>query len=60
MATPPMVPAGWYADPPGRHEYRYWDGTYRAAGVVVVSPCTASGNYHFPAARQTIALAGSP
>ena len=33
MATPPMVPAGWYADPAGRHEYRYWDGTYWTAGV---------------------------
>src|SRR5205823_3703567 len=26
MTTPPMVPAGWYADPAGRHEYRFWDG----------------------------------
>ena len=27
--TPPAaaVPAGWYADPVGRHEQRYWDGT---------------------------------
>jgi len=33
MATPPMVPAGWYADPAGRHEYRYWDGRYWTAGV---------------------------
>ena len=33
MATPPMPPAGWYADPSGRHEYRYWDGTYWTAGV---------------------------
>ncbi len=33
MATPPMVPAGWYPDPAGRHEYRYWDGTYWTAGV---------------------------
>jgi hypothetical protein len=21
----PTVPAGWYADPSGRHQYRYWD-----------------------------------
>jgi hypothetical protein len=21
------VPAGWYADPSGRFELRYWDGT---------------------------------
>jgi hypothetical protein len=27
-ATPatPSVPAGWYADPAGRFELRYWDG----------------------------------
>src|SRR5215475_15236986 len=33
MATPPMTPAGWYADPAGRHEKRYWDGTGWTAGV---------------------------
>src|SRR5215831_8298003 len=33
MATPPMVPAGWYDDPAGRHEKRYWDGTGWTAGV---------------------------
>lgn len=27
MTTPTMTPAGWYADPSLRHEYRYWDGT---------------------------------
>lgn len=27
MATPTMSPPGWYADPSGRHEGRYWDGT---------------------------------
>ena len=32
-----------------------WGGT-----MVVVSPYTASGNYYCPAARQTIALDGSP
>lgn len=21
----PVVPAGWYSDPSGRHQYRYWD-----------------------------------
>jgi hypothetical protein len=28
-ATPatPSVPAGWYADPAGRYELRYWDGS---------------------------------
>jgi hypothetical protein len=25
--TTPSVPAGWYADPAGRFELRYWDGT---------------------------------
>ena len=24
---PPSVPAGWYADPAGRYELRYWDGS---------------------------------
>jgi uncharacterized protein DUF2510/fibronectin type III domain protein len=33
MATPPMVPAGWYTDPAVRHEYRYWDGTAWTAQV---------------------------
>lgn len=27
MATPTMMPAGWYTDPARRHEYRYWSGT---------------------------------
>jgi len=26
-APAPSVPAGWYADPAGRFELRYWDGT---------------------------------
>jgi hypothetical protein len=26
-ATAPAVPAGWYADPAGRFELRYWDGS---------------------------------
>ena len=26
MSTPTMTPSGWYPDPSGRHEYRYWDG----------------------------------
>jgi hypothetical protein len=26
-AATPSVPAGWYADPAGRFELRYWDGT---------------------------------
>ncbi|MBI5089041.1 MAG: DUF2510 domain-containing protein [Actinobacteria bacterium] len=26
-AATPSVPAGWYADPAGRFELRYWDGS---------------------------------
>ena len=26
MTTPTMTPAGWYPDPSGRHDFRYWDG----------------------------------
>ena len=26
MTTPTTTPAGWYPDPGGRHEFRYWDG----------------------------------
>jgi hypothetical protein len=33
MAIPPMVPAGWYADPAGRHQYRYWNGSGWTAEV---------------------------
>jgi hypothetical protein len=33
MTTPPMAPAGWYADPASRHENRYWDGTGWTAAV---------------------------
>lgn len=25
-AATPAVPAGWYADPAGRFDLRYWDG----------------------------------
>ncbi len=33
MATPTMMPAGWYTDPAHRHEYRYWDGANWTAQV---------------------------
>lgn len=33
MATSAMMPAGWYADPSSRHEYRYWSGTEWTATV---------------------------
>ena len=26
-STPPPPPAGWYSDPSGRFEFRYWDGS---------------------------------
>jgi hypothetical protein len=26
-SSTPSVPAGWYTDPSGRYELRYWDGT---------------------------------
>jgi len=26
-AAAPAVPSGWYADPAGRYELRYWDGS---------------------------------
>jgi serine/threonine-protein kinase len=40
---PPAVPAGWYADPVGRAEQRYWDGArwtdhIARAGAVGVDP----------------------
>lgn len=33
MAAPTTTPAGWYTDPAGRHEYRYWDGVNWTAQV---------------------------
>jgi len=27
MAQQAAIPAGWYEDPSGRHQHRYWDGT---------------------------------
>ncbi|TLM96083.1 MAG: DUF2510 domain-containing protein [Actinobacteria bacterium] len=29
----PAAPAGWYADPHGRHQHRYWDGNVWTAYV---------------------------
>lgn len=34
MTTPTMSPPGWYADPSGRHEGRYWDGNAWTASVI--------------------------
>lgn len=33
MATPSQTPAGWYPDPAGQHQSRYWDGSGWAATV---------------------------
>jgi uncharacterized protein YxjI len=27
MSSPPNTPANWFADPSGRHQHRYWDGS---------------------------------
>ena len=32
-ATPATVPAGWKADPTGRHQFRYWDGFHWTENV---------------------------
>ena len=29
----PTIPAGWKADPAGRHQYRYWDGFHWTENV---------------------------
>jgi len=34
LAAPPPAPAGWYPDPYGRAERRYWDGTRWTDGTV--------------------------
>src|SRR3954463_5506896 len=53
------VDAGWHADPSGRHEYRYWDGsgwTDRASdnGVPVLDPLAA------PSPEAVAALGPAP
>jgi hypothetical protein len=32
-SAPAVAPAQWYADPSGRHQYRYWDGAAWTASV---------------------------
>jgi hypothetical protein len=32
-AAAPTVPAGWKADPTGRHQFRYWDGFHWTENV---------------------------
>jgi uncharacterized protein YxjI len=48
MSTPPTTPAGWYPDPAGRHEHRYWDGAQwtdhvSSHGRQSVDPPTGAG-----------------
>lgn len=33
MTVDPRVPPGWYADPAGRHRFRFWDGSSWTPGV---------------------------
>ncbi len=49
--TPP--PAGWYADPAGRHEHRFWDGTewtdhVSDQGQAGIDPVPAAGSPAMP------------
>src|SRR5436190_7334622 len=75
MATPPIVPAGWYTDPVGRHEYRYWDGTdwkpeVSDGGVTAVDPLgpappplpqrTAEPAVSYPAAPAPVSDPAAP
>lgn len=48
MATPTMMPAGWYTDPAHRHERRYWDGATWTA-LVSDGGVTASDSLESPA-----------
>lgn len=46
--TPTPTPPGWFPDPVGRHEYRWWDGTTwtdqaASGGRSVVDPLHAAG-----------------
>ncbi|MET0895152.1 MAG: DUF4328 domain-containing protein [Acidimicrobiia bacterium] len=54
----PEIPgdAGWYFDPSGRHEQRYWDGSawterVQSAGVQSFAPVTAPDWYEDPTGR---------
>src|SRR5690348_14045595 len=44
--TQPNAPAGWYRDPTGRHELRYFSGQWTqhvsTRGVTSIDPLTAS------------------
>lgn len=52
--------AGWFPDPHGRHEYRYWDGTRwtdhaRTGGVTYSDPAASAGSI-IGAARGGVAV----
>jgi uncharacterized RDD family membrane protein YckC len=54
VPPPETPPPGWFADPMGRHEYRYWEGARWSdqvsdAGQVRVDPPTAPGPPNWPA-----------
>jgi len=56
MTIPTMTPAGWYSDPSGRHEYRYWngkdwspqvsDGGHPSTDQEVGPPASSTGAFH--------------
>jgi hypothetical protein len=65
MATPPMVPAGWYTDPAGRHEYRYWDGTgwkpeVSDGGITAVDPLGSPPPPQRPAEPSPVTDSAAP
>jgi Protein of unknown function (DUF2510) len=48
MAQEVAVPAGWYEDPAGRHQYRYWNGArwtddVADAGTASIDPLGPAG-----------------
>ena len=61
-----QAPAGWFADPFGRHEHRYWDGAHWTEHVgsqgrqmvdapVVAPPAPVVAQQQAVAAMQTVA-----
>ena len=55
MALTAPYPGGWYADPDGRHQHRYWDGTtwtehVSDAGVQDVESLPLEAKYPAPVA----------
>lgn len=52
MTTPTLNPAGWYTDPTGRHEARFWDSEHWTAQVADHGVTSVEG-LHSPADQQT-------